>query len=611
MDLSIDLGTRPPSVENSISQNESGGRLVEDAIDYFTCLEIGKIIEQKAIKAEKLNEETLPDEVIGQFSTLQVPKGNVKFGGEDIVIFNEDDSIEHVKRVNSSTHNDIKLRPILKNIQEYQADVKYVGADIHESSQQEGPFEVFRRCFALCNIPLSQLEDNDQFKTLKKLCEGIRKAFKAKDECYKYVRREEKRRYFKEIGRLKDFIQNLKEHNKSNFSETVLVNKLQEQDEGYKKEINDLTVQITSTTHENSALLSSNAELQTARNKLMEKLESVCLRSRQLENDQKEKIELAKQNMRLNSEYGKFNAEHERLIEKYRSLEQEYATVSRSNHELAAQVDSLTKNVHELTNGYRELKLAHDNFENLNRDLNSKILEESTKVLEIETEAAKLRGDLADLKLTFKSRLQELVDRNIDLKTQVEKRQLESKQMQARYDEVILEQRQIIKQRDKFYRDSDQSFKKTVRLQLQLDQHVKFKEQAIKFNAEKEACLIALKKMDFGCRHLQNSFERVYLQNRELLEFRKAAERTVREMNSKLTKLEQSKKTDAFKIDTLTRQVLKQTDKIDQVHPELTCRKHQQKPHSGKVVGGRDILRSLANTNTLRGNPMVLRKNVC
>lgn len=611
MDLSIDLGTRPPSVENSISQNESSGRLVEDAIDYFTCMEIGKIIEQKAIRTEKVSEETLSDEVIGQFSTLQAPKGNVKFGDEEIVIFNEDESIEHVKRVNSSIRNDIKPRPILKNAQGYQTDVKYVGADIHESSQQERPFEVFRRCFALCNIPLSQLEDNDPLKALKELCEGIRKAFKAKDECYKYVRREEKRRHFKEIGQLKDFIQNLKEQNRSNFSETVLVNKLQEQVEGYKKEINDLTAQITSTTHENSALLSSNAELQTARNRLMEKLESACLRSRQLENDQEEKIELVKQNMKLNSEHGKFNAEHERLTEKYRSLEQEYGTVSQYNHELAAQVDSLTKNAHKLTNDYRELKLAHDNFENLNRDLNSKILEKSTKVLEIETEVVKLRGDLADVKLTFKSRFQELVDRNIDLKTQVEQRQLESKQMQTRYDEVILEQRQIMKQRDKFSRDSDQLFKKTVEIQLQLDQHVKFKEQAIRFNAEKEACLIALKKMDFDCRHLHNSFEQVYLQNRELLEFRRAAERTVQEMYSKLTKLEQSKKTDAFKIDTLTRQVLKQTDKIGQLHPELTCRKHQQTPHSGKVGGGRDILRSLANTNTLRGNPMVLRKNVC
>ncbi|GAV54453.1 hypothetical protein ZYGR_0AL01850 [Zygosaccharomyces rouxii] len=607
-----DYGIRPSSVEEFLAtRNHSGGKLVEEAIDYFTCMEIGKSIEQKAAKTKKLDEETLSNEIIGQFTKLQAPKGNVKFGDKEIVIFNENDSIGHSKKVNPPVHNGIKPLPILKNNKNCENDIGYADSVRQKSSQQERLFEVFRRCYTLCNIPMNQFDENNPFKSLKRLCEGIRKAFKAKDECYKYIRHEEKRKHSQEVGKLKQVIQQLKERERGNSLGSMQIKEFQEHIDEYRNEIKDLTAQITSTNYENSELRSNNEELQTTRNQLENKLEGALTRSRQLENSHEEKIQLIKQNTKLKSEHGELKDEHEQLTKKYESLQQDYGNVSQSNDELNAKVSSLATTVHNWTHDHKELKLAHANLETANKNLSSQLMEESTRAYEREAEVAKFQKDLQDSKSTFKNKLQELIDENINLKSQVEKWRVECELSQAKYDNLVLEQREIVKQRDKFHRDSNQTFKKTVELQLQLDQHVRFKEQAIKFNAEREACLIALKKLDFDYCHLQKSFDQACLQNRELLEFRKAAERAVHDLNSKLTNLEQSKKTDAFKIDTLTRQVLQQTDELDQLQIEFVSRKQQQKLHGRKVGAKRDILRSLANTKTLLEDPMTLSKNVC
>ncbi|GAV49541.1 hypothetical protein ZYGR_0P01850 [Zygosaccharomyces rouxii] len=611
MSVSVDFGTRPSSVEElPTTRNESGGKLVEEAFDYFTCMEIGKSIEQKAAKTKKIDEETLSNEIIGQFSKLQAPKGNVKFGDKEIVIFNEDERIGHSMKANSSVDNVILPLPILKISQKGASDIKYMEPDNKMATQQERLFEVFRRCYTLCNLPMSQFDENNPFKSLKKLCEGIKKAFKAKDECYKYIRYEENRRLSQEIRKLKDTIQELKD-DRHNSLVLLQINKLQKHNNEYRNEIKDLTAQVTSTNYENSELRSNISELQTTKNQLMEKLGTALARSVELENNQEEKIELTKQNTKLNNDHGKLNDEHERLTKKYESLEEEYTKVTHSNESLTAKVDALTTTVQGWTHDHSELKSAHDILKSINKDLNSKLSKESTNVGELEAENSKLQRDSQDSKIAFKTKLQELIDENIDLKSQVEKWRVEFEQVQTKYDKLNLEQREIVKQREKFRRDSDQTFKKTVELQLQLDQHVKYREQAIKFNAEREACLITLKKLDFEYCHLQKSFEQACVHNRELLEFQQAAERVVQDMNSKIVNLEKSKKTDAFKIDTLTRQVLKQTDKLDELQLQLTSWKQRQRLNGRKASGKRDILRSLANTKTLLEDPMTLSKNVC
>ncbi|CAR30882.1 ZYRO0E04708p [Zygosaccharomyces rouxii] len=611
MSVSVDFGTRPSSVEElPTTRNESGGKLVEEAFDYFTCMEIGKSIEQKAAKTKKIDEETLSNEIIGQFSKLQAPKGNVKFGDKEIVIFNEDERIGHSMKANSSVDNVILPLPILKISQKGASDIKYMEPDNKMATQQERLFEVFRRCYTLCNLPMSQFDENNPFKSLKKLCEGIKKSFKAKDECYKYIRYEENRRLSQEIRKLKDTIQELKD-DRHNSLVLLQINKLQKHNNEYRNEIKDLTAQVTSTNYENSELRSNISELQTTKNQLMEKLGTALARSVELENNQEEKIELTKQNTKLNNDHGKLNDEHERLTKKYESLEEEYTKVTHSNESLTAKVDALTTTVQGWTHDHSELKSAHDILKSINKDLNSKLSKESTNVGELEAENSKLQRDSQDSKIAFKTKLQELIDENIDLKSQVEKWRVEFEQVQTKYDKLNLEQREIVKQREKFRRDSDQTFKKTVELQLQLDQHVKYREQAIKFNAEREACLITLKKLDFEYCHLQKSFEQACVHNRELLEFQQAAERVVQDMNSKIVNLEKSKKTDAFKIDTLTRQVLKQTDKLDELQLQLTSWKQRQRLNGRKASGKRDILRSLANTKTLLEDPMTLSKNVC
>lgn len=167
MSVSVDFGTRPSSVEElPTTRNESGGKLVEEAFDYFTCMEIGKSIEQKAAKTKKIDEETLSNEIIGQFSKLQAPKGNVKFGDKEIVIFNEDERIGHSMKANSSVDNVILPLPILKISQKGASDIKYMEPDNKMATQQERLFEVFRRCYTLCNLPMSQFDENEDRKSV-------------------------------------------------------------------------------------------------------------------------------------------------------------------------------------------------------------------------------------------------------------------------------------------------------------------------------------------------------------------------------------------------------------------------------------------------------------
>lgn len=600
MDTFLEFDNRPSSVEEPPETlDDSSGKLLEEAFDYFTCMEIGRSIEKKAAKSGKIDEETLSNEIIAQFAKTQAPKGKVKFGDTKVTHFREDEVSDPSKKLDLPVTKLSMPPPILKITQQDQLREQPAEADTQTSGHQVKLLEVFRRCYTLCNIPMGQFDENNPFKSLKNLCDGIRRAFKAKDECYKYVRHEQNRKHSQEIKNLQDLIQGPSNNNHDPLT-SMQINRLQELIDEYKDEIRDLTAQVTSANYEMSGLRSNNASLQTTKNNMTERLESAFPQLDQLENYQRQNIELIRERTELSTR-------HQELEQQHKSLQEKYSKVLESNGELTSRVNSLTTAANRWSADHTELKLARDNFESLNRDLNDKLLKGTARIHELQTTTNQLQKNSHDSKLEFKSRIQQLIDENVRLTSHMKNSHDNLQHVQSKYEILNSDYKEILKQKDKFQRDSDRKFAKILELQLHSEQLARFKEQALKFSAEREACLITLKKLDFDHYHLKISFDHLSSLNRDLSDFQKAAKPLLQQMDSKIIQLQQQKNSDAFKIDTLTRQVLKQTHKIHRLHSHIKSFKN----YTQNLPKKPDILRSLANTKTLLKDPLVLNKNFC
>lgn len=312
---------------------------MEEAIDLFTCTEIARGLKWKDDTTEHIREVFLREKINKQFIETQAPRNTVKFGTTE-VIPPRNLKYEQMKRECEPSIRVTMPRPILKMRTKRAGTSEKLGPAIpstEQNSHREKLVELFCRCYALCNLPLSQFKRDNPYESLERLSEGIKKAFKVKDECYKYAKAVQMSRHSNmlqasEVGK----------ETKQEASDPQLVERLQE------------------AKWENAELTMTNAELSA-------KVEQLTAANA------KQEIQLTEMAARQQTErrsLEQLNSEHEALTEwcvafftRFKELEEQAQSLQTVRDDNAIKIDTLTRQVlrsAKLESQLESLRRSHD-----------------------------------------------------------------------------------------------------------------------------------------------------------------------------------------------------------------------------------------------------------
>lgn len=472
------------------------------------------------------------------FEEPETNKGRIKFGENRTITFDREEEVSKLvakepEKMVGPRNNDIELRPILKKKKK-----TVVPHDPHPDPYIDACRELMAKCFNMCSIPLEELDINEMFDALGKLIFGISSEFKIKELCYSYVAAAKKRKHFEELEALKAVIESFKDE-KAELSErnAELSAKLQQQTTEISglDQLSEKLEHFESLKEENIGLALVNSDLVSANEELGKKLEKATVDLKTLETVKKEnsgllsKIsELSLRNADLAANKSEKDSLNEELLLKNAGLES-------SNQELISIKDELTAHNAELT-------ATISDFKNKLEDRNAKIKYLESQALNIKAKYD--RDTNADMKY-FKNKINDLINENVNLTSDVEKIKVNLRHAEDKIDSLLKENASLRLCNDGVRVDLEQKLKDNSYLQSQLKESRDIFEKYNGLAAEKDACEQVLgslvdehKALKDQIKDVRNSNEQLLKQNEDLKKYKEAANEALYEVNDEVDRLD-------------------------------------------------------------------------
>lgn len=470
------------------------------------------------------------------FEEPEKSEGKIQFGENHTITFDRKEEVDKLlvwepglKKKLIHKCEDAPLKSILKK-----TPTTVVPHEPHSDPYIDACRELMAKCFNMCSISLEELDINEMFDALGKLIFGISSEFKIKELCYSYVAAAKKRKHFEEVESLNAVIESFKD-DKSRLAEknAELSIKLEEQHTKIK-ELEHLFENFDKVKEENTGMALVNSDLAAVNEELRKQLEVTNDNMRVLEDVREENTGLLSKISELGSSNAELSLANSELKSLKEDLEAEAAKIALSNKELTSSKAELSSRAASLMSTNAEL---------------TKILEDkNAKIQYLESQALGIKAKYdrdtnADMKY-FKNKINDLINENVNLTSQVEKLRMDLTLANDKTNSQLKENAALRRDNDAMRVNLEQKLKDINGLQAKVQESSNVFENYDALRKDKDRCDKVLddlmhkhNNLEEKLTNLKESNEELLEQNGDLNNYKKAANEALYELNEEVDRL--------------------------------------------------------------------------